>query len=440
MMDDDFSFGNVWGDSSSPKASPAPLLTGPPKATSSTATAPAAAAASFDDFDDFADFNDAPTSTSTSTTQAPPAANGFAASGLEDDDFGDFGDFGDVPAAAGTTSSAFNQPHAAGFDDDDGFGNFGSTPSFQPPPPVLSIRTQRDWSPLQLDPLPRLSDLMELVDEILEPLWENLREDVFTDEPERQVEGPGQVLVTPERQHLITLGIPINLDEVLAPVAAAAPAPRSGRSTPVPSSLHNPPRPTSAPPTPRPGHPGVLANVSAVPGPRSATPKPSGLRNVAISSSGRSTPTPAGGVGLGNGIGSTMRDLGPAPQLDLSKIDEIHTTAPSITDAQRAPRHAPVTHGDDVVGLDALIAAARSTAARFGSVQCGYCGHDTKGNAEDEDGRRRESCEREEGKRAINDLHVESRSLKSGHLERGRGKAKSELKAPILIRSGARGR
>lgn len=189
-MDDDFSFGNVWGDSSSPKPLPASLLAGPPKA-SVTAAAPAAA---FDDFDDFADFNDAPTATSASAAQAP-AANGFAAAG-DDDDFGDFGDFGDVPAATTSASAAFDQPQAA-FDDDDGFGTFGTT-TFQTPP-LLSIKTQRDWQPLQLDPVPRLSDLAELVDEILEPLWERLRDDVFTDEAERQVEGPGQVLVTPER-------------------------------------------------------------------------------------------------------------------------------------------------------------------------------------------------------------------------------------------------
>ncbi|KAG8946720.1 hypothetical protein FRC04_011498 [Tulasnella sp. 424] len=340
-MEDDFSFGNVWGDSSSPKPIPATLLTGPPKA-SSAAAAPVTAA--FDDFDDFADFNDAPHQLPSASTSAA-ATNGFAAAG-DDDDFGDFGDFGDVPAAAASATHDHAQP--AAFDDDDGFGGFGSTPSFQPPP-ALSIRTQqKDWAPLQLDPLPSLDGLTEQTDEILEPLWEKLRADVFTDEPERQVEGIGQVLVTPEsrslyhtllesalpptkppnwtrsrirRQHLITLGIPINLDEVLAPVIAP-----SGRATPTlpgTSSAHAP-RPSSAPPTPRPGHPSVLAGVAAVPGPRSATPKPSGLRNhVAASASGRSTPTIGGGNGVSNGIGTTITDLGPAPQLDLSKIDEM---------------------------------------------------------------------------------------------------------------------
>ncbi|KAG8970196.1 hypothetical protein FRB90_010675, partial [Tulasnella sp. 427] len=239
-------------------------------------------------------------------------------------------------------------------DDDDGFGSFsdpsGST-SFQQP----SIRTYKDWHALQLDPVPSLDDLTQQTDSILEPFWDQVEElvkGVFTDDVERQVEGVAQVLVTPEsrslyhtlletplpptnppnwtrsrirRQHLITLGIPINLDEVLAPVSPLPPSRSSTLSTS--ASAQAVPRPSSAPPTPR------LANVAAAPGPRSATPKPSGLRNAVAggSASGRSTPTrqaTTGGIGVASsgamaGIGTMVNDLGPAPALDLAKIDEM---------------------------------------------------------------------------------------------------------------------
>ncbi|KAG9007309.1 hypothetical protein FRB90_009468, partial [Tulasnella sp. 427] len=72
-MEDDFSFGNVWGDSSSPKAIPQSLLgaSSQPKA-ANPAPAPVP---SFDIDDDFADFDDPPAPSASASTSAP-FANG----------------------------------------------------------------------------------------------------------------------------------------------------------------------------------------------------------------------------------------------------------------------------------------------------------------------------------------------------------------------------
>ncbi|KAJ7498712.1 hypothetical protein FB451DRAFT_1384504 [Mycena latifolia] len=102
------------------------------------------------------------------------------------------------------------------------------------------------WEPLRLDPLPDKGDLREQVDIILAPIWGDVDiSSVTTNEGIREVEGITQILVNPEsrelytmlfqsppptkppnwtrsrirRQHLISLGIPVNLDEVLPPQA-----------------------------------------------------------------------------------------------------------------------------------------------------------------------------------------------------------------------------
>lgn len=97
-----------------------------------------------------------------------------------DDDFGDFGDFG-----AGT-SDEFGDAAQDGF----GSGGFGSGALVAP----------ARWQPLPVDPLPPSKELSELVGELLGPIWANLRpEEFMSGEPERQVEGVAQILVTPER-------------------------------------------------------------------------------------------------------------------------------------------------------------------------------------------------------------------------------------------------
>lgn len=109
-----------------------------------------------------------------------------------DDDFGDFGEFGD-----GGNESGFGGETSNGFGDvaQDGFegGGFG-TGVFNAP---------AHWQPLQVDPLPSSKELAEELGELLGPIWAHLRpEEFMSDEPERQVEGVAQILVTPERYFL----------------------------------------------------------------------------------------------------------------------------------------------------------------------------------------------------------------------------------------------
>ncbi|KAJ1308810.1 hypothetical protein OPQ81_004498 [Rhizoctonia solani] len=256
----------------------------------------------FGDFDDFA-------------APAPgPAA---------DDDFGDFGDFGDGGGGefeADTIHGFGNAPV--------GFGNeeFGTAP----------LETRAHWQPLPVHPLPPLKELSELVRELMGPCWASLRpEELMSDEPERQVEGLSRILVTPEsrslhalltqqppnisnpptwtrsrirRQHLIALGIPVNLDEVL-PQSALKPLPVLHIQT---QAAHHP-RPLSAPPGPRPGEilPGKTGTGSAR-GSRAGTPVGS-----PIVGPGKRLPTSSG-----------VARLGPKPHLDRSKIDEALAISP----------------------------------------------------------------------------------------------------------------
>lgn len=168
---DDFSFGNVWGDDSSPTASPKDVKF----PTSTSVVAPVQTP-----MDDFDSFNDTPLSTS-----ADPIAEDTIG---DDDEFGDFGDFGDAPVES---------TDLGGFDDEDGFGissNAFASSSFAPP------RSQRDWQPLRLQPLPTPEELSEQLDDLLEPIWdERLSDSVWSGEGIREVEGVGQILVTPER-------------------------------------------------------------------------------------------------------------------------------------------------------------------------------------------------------------------------------------------------
>ncbi|GAA5832355.1 hypothetical protein JCM3766R1_002394 [Sporobolomyces carnicolor] len=169
----------------------------------------------FDDFDDEDDFGEM------------GEANG---GGDGEDDFGDFGDFGD---AAPLDESAFEAPApdlAA-----------TATPSVatdptisHPPVPFTSslppIRLDLSDRPTRRSVAPQLHDF-------LASAWGDISSSV-TDEPERQVEGIAQILVTEEsrsllstlstlpalkpldwrrskirREHLVSMGIPVNLDD-----------------------------------------------------------------------------------------------------------------------------------------------------------------------------------------------------------------------------------
>ncbi|KAG8891046.1 hypothetical protein FRB98_000055 [Tulasnella sp. 332] len=284
---DDFSFGNVWGDDSSPKPLPVDLLPSSSRLGREVHTELA---------DDFDAFNDALPHASSSVV---PVTTTFG----EEDDFGDFGDFGDAPL----------QTDGVGGFEDDGFDTssnaFASTSFASPIAP-------KDWRPLRLDPLPSLQDLTDGVNELLEPLWdERLSDAVWSGESIRQVEGIGQILVTSEsramyktffetplspsrppnwtrsrirRQHLIALGIPINLDEML-PHANGKPLPALNIIT----------RPSSTPPTPRPTPLSVSSITASVT--RPSTPKASRPNALARGDSG----------------------LGPAPQLDQAKVAQM---------------------------------------------------------------------------------------------------------------------
>ncbi|KAJ6598850.1 hypothetical protein DFH09DRAFT_1021453 [Mycena vulgaris] len=241
MDDDDLTFGaSVWGspEPALPPPSQPPFISAPP--------------ATLDDFDD--DFGSPTTETS------KPAEE-------DDDDFGDFGGFGD--ADEGAAGAEFEGSEA-----------FAKTPVAGP----SSFQTA--WEPLNLDPMPDRAYLREQVDIILAPIWGDADiSTVTTNEGIREVEGISQILVNAEsrelytmlfqsppptkppnwtrsrirRQHLIALGIPVNLDEVL---------PANGKSLP---TLQVTTRPMSAPPGPH-----NQSSASRGPASRAGTPQPGG--------------------------------------------------------------------------------------------------------------------------------------------------------------------
>ncbi|KAH9850734.1 hypothetical protein C2E23DRAFT_833980 [Lenzites betulinus] len=280
-MDDDIAFtASVWG---APAESIPPLAVKPPTFTASPGPS------TQDDFDDFDSFR-------------TPAATSAGSGDDGEDDFGDFGDFGEteqIPVTPGGFAS-FGQ---ATYDEPESFGG----PSFT-----------SDWRPLEVDPLPPREELQEQVDDILGPLWAHDDTSRITDEAIREVGGLSQTLVTSEsrqlynallppttpsfqpvnwvrsrirRQHLISLGIPVNLDEVL---------PRANGALPM---LEITTRPMSAPPGPRGGVSKV--QTAALNNARSGTSQP-------------------GSPALKQGqLASSQLRLGPRPDIDESRMDEL---------------------------------------------------------------------------------------------------------------------
>ncbi|KAF5387629.1 hypothetical protein D9615_000576 [Tricholomella constricta] len=278
-MDDDFIFGaSVWGTTE-------PVDVVPPRRTASPLES--APDSQFDN--QFDDYND-------------PADTVQTDAG--DDDFGDFGDFGDAAIAS-----------PSGFGDDVGFGEEVR---------IAGPSSNSEWHPLQLDPLPSRQGLEEQLNGILEPIWghEDLA-NILSSDDIREVEGVSQVLVKPEsrdlynmlvqsppptkppnwtrsrirRQHLIALGIPVNLDEVL-PRANGKPLPPLEITT----------RPMSAPPGPR--NPLHQHNIPASSNnSRAGTPQPS------------RQPTPPS-------------HFGPKPELDQAKIQNLLNLNPDTLTIQ----------------------------------------------------------------------------------------------------------
>ncbi|KAK1231803.1 hypothetical protein PQX77_005017 [Marasmius sp. AFHP31] len=225
-MDDDLTFGaSVWGASE-----PVDILSTSSQASQQRpASSGQTLTSESDGFDDFDDFG------------SPTADAGQIA--MDDDDFGDFGDADEASAPAGFADST----------------GFAEVPIAGP--------SRIGWEPLRLDPFPGRDELADQINEILEPIWRSHPVSEYaTEEGIRDVEGVNQILVTNEsrdlhnmlvssppptkpsnwvrsrirRQHLIALGIPVNLDEVL-PQAGGKPLPPLQITT----------RPMSAPPGPR---------------------------------------------------------------------------------------------------------------------------------------------------------------------------------------------
>jgi len=271
-LDDDFSFdSSVWG-----APAPAPSLLSPFLDTSS----PAISHGQLDDFDDFH------TPLESKTPSLAP-----------DDDFADFGDFGEV----GVSDANF------AFEEDTTFG--GEAQGSE----VSSL----SWGSLRLDPLPSARDLSLQIEEILGPVWSDKLTSLTRDENVRQVEGIGQILTTStgrelylsllnspplmgpiswvrsriRQQHLIALGLPVNLDELLPQTSTKSLPP-----------LHISTRPMSAPPG---AH--VLRSM-----PPSRSNSRAGTRS--------NTPQPSAHPGPST---AKQLSLGPKPELDAKKIDDL---------------------------------------------------------------------------------------------------------------------
>ncbi|KZW03787.1 hypothetical protein EXIGLDRAFT_663071 [Exidia glandulosa HHB12029] len=285
-MDSDDLFGSsVWATGSSTPNLPAKetldLVDDDEPAFGDIAVAPASDAA----FDDFDDFNE------------PTAGT--------DDTFGDdFGDFGEAQEPLSATG--FDEPVLA------------AAPLVAEPDPLWG----EAWHPLRLEPMPPPHELAEQVETLLAPIYDSDHLAQFlSDDGIRQAEGLNQTLVTPEsralfqsifasyppatrppdwirsrirRQHLISLGIPINLDEVL-PQANGKPMPELQITT----------RPASTPPGELGKRSPAVRNVPASSYPsRSGTPQPQSAR-----------PGPSSAA---QSLG-----LGPKPSLDKSKVNEM---------------------------------------------------------------------------------------------------------------------
>ncbi|KAI0832576.1 hypothetical protein BC628DRAFT_1347369 [Trametes gibbosa] len=281
-MDDDIAFtASVWGAPAEPVS---PLAVKPPTFTASPSPS------TQDGFDDFDSFR-------------TPAETSEGSGDDIEDDFGDFGDFGET-AQIPVTPGSFASFGEATYDEPESIGG----PSFN-----------SEWRPLRVDPLPPREELQEQVDSILGPLWAHDDTTRITEKAIREVGGLSQTLVTPEsrqlynallppttpsfqpvnwvrsrirRQHLISLGIPVNLDEVL---------PRTNGALPM---LEITTRPMSAPPGPR-GGVSKLQTASALNSVRSGTSQPG---------------SPASKHGP---LASSQLRLGPRPEIDERRMDEL---------------------------------------------------------------------------------------------------------------------
>lgn len=271
----------VWGDAPSLSNQASSSIGGGITSTASTLLAP-----KDDPFDEFDEFGDS----------AQPSAVVDAG----DDDFGDFGDFtDDAVAPIGQEGGGFVQESFS-------FGEEATFDSFKPEVP----------QPLRLDPMPDPTGLTEQVGNLLSDILKGSTvEKILTGDGIRQIDSSTQLLVTPDsrslyktlfeeqapslrapnwtrskirRNHLITLGIPVNLDEV-NPQA-------TGRALP---TLNIITRPASTPPRP-------------------------GSRQGSRPASRVGTPTQGPTSSRYNSAAKTaILNLGPKPELDHDRVERL---------------------------------------------------------------------------------------------------------------------
>ncbi|WVQ82898.1 hypothetical protein IAT38_005034 [Cryptococcus sp. DSM 104549] len=206
----------------SPASPPAPASPAPARAPALAPPPTDEGEAPDDGFDDFDDF-DAPTAgpSDSSANLAGGDAFGDAAGADGDDGFGDFGDF---------EEGDFEEAPAGEVKGGEGFGGVGVVAE----PEVVEER----WRALELRPFPPRGELLDQLLGLIAPLTEDPA-GLLTDEQPRMVGGLAQVLVaessrdayaqltTPpmlkpldwtrsrvRRDHLISMGVPVNLDEV----------------------------------------------------------------------------------------------------------------------------------------------------------------------------------------------------------------------------------
>ncbi|WWC97556.1 hypothetical protein V866_004440 [Kwoniella sp. B9012] len=185
-----------------------------------------------------------------STSKLKPPSSPPAISSQEEDGFDDFDDF-DEPAVPIAGPSG-----AAETDEDEGFGDFGDFEEgdFDAPADVDEVQNgiagvelvdepieqQERWHALNLRPFPPKGELLDQLSTLLSPLYSsgNINQYLTDDQP-RIGNGLSQVLVSESsrdayaqlttapmlkpldwtrsrvrREHLISMGVPVNLDEV----------------------------------------------------------------------------------------------------------------------------------------------------------------------------------------------------------------------------------
>ncbi|CBQ70792.1 conserved hypothetical protein [Sporisorium reilianum SRZ2] len=282
-----------------------------------------------DDDDGFDDFG-----------EPAAAAHGAAAH----DDFGDFDDF--------ETGDAQND---AGFGDDD-FGDDGFEQPADTAPQAAAPSvptTTRTWAPLDVTAKSDRVDLADAVNALL-PLSTAAEQHLFS-AALRQVEGPSQVLVSAEsrqlwtdlssfpsvrpidwvrsktrRDYLISMGVPVNLDEIHSSFASG-----SGGSRQLPplqlkyDSSANRTSGTNGGPPQRSSSLKVTGTASSTPTSASSAAASSAAQRSASASNtprnGNSSPALGSSTNRERLAERRMQELGlgPAPQVDLRRAQEL---------------------------------------------------------------------------------------------------------------------